>query len=140
VGKLLETRIFLDFLKTKGKPKLVTVNYDDNVGKAIRLMIENKYSQLPVIKKEKVVGVVSYESVANTIFNFLGSKMKPPSKFRVEDLMEKAPMVSSEDDMLNLLDILANRSFVLIRNGERVTDIITSYDALQYFREFDSST
>jgi predicted transcriptional regulator len=66
--------------------------------------------------------------------------MKPPSKFRVEDLMEKAPMVSSEDDMLNLLDILANRSFVLIRNGERVTDIITSYDALQYFRECDSST
>ena len=139
MGKLLETRTFLDFLKTKGKPKLVTVNYDDIVGKAIRLMMENKYSQLPVIKKEKVVGIVSYESVANTIFNFLGSKMKPPSKFRVEDLMEKAPMVSSEDDILDLLDIVANRSFVLIRNGERVTDIITSYDALQYFRECDSS-
>jgi predicted transcriptional regulator len=140
VGKLLETRIFLDFLKTKGKTKLVTVNYDDNVGKAIRLMMENKYSQLPVIKKEKVVGVVSYESVANTIFNFLGSKMKPPSKFRVEDLMEKAPMFSSEDDLLKLFDALANRSFVLVRNGERVPDIITSYDALQYFRECDPST
>ena len=135
MGKLLETRTFLDFLKAKGKPKLVTVNYDDSVGKAIRLMMENKYSQLPVIKKDKVVGVVSYESVANTLFNFLGSKMKPPSKFRVEDLMEKASIFNSEDDLLNLLDTLANRSFVLVRNGERVTDIITSYDALQYFRE-----
>ena len=133
--KLLETRTFLDLLKAKGKPKLLTINYDDSVGKAIRLMMENQYSQLPVIKKEKVVGVVSYESVANTLFSFLGSKMKPPSKFRVEDLMEKAPMFSSEDDLLNLLDTLANRSFVLVRNGERVTDIITSYDALQYFRE-----
>ena len=47
------------------------VNYDDSVGNAIRLMTENKYSQLPVIEKEKVVGVVSYQSVANTIFNFL---------------------------------------------------------------------
>ena len=121
MGKLLETRTFLDFLKAKRKPKLVTVNYDDSVGKAIRLMMENKYSQLPVIKKEKVVGVVSYESVANTIFNFLGSKVKPPSKFRVEDLMEKAPMFSSEDNLLNLIDTLANRSFVLVRNGERVT-------------------
>jgi predicted transcriptional regulator len=140
VGKLLETRTFLDFLKSKGKPKLVTVKYDDSIEKAIRLMLENKYSQLPVIKKEKVVGVVSYESVANTLFNFLGGKMKPPSKFRVEDLMEKAPMFSSEDDLLNLLDTLANRSFVLIRNGERVTDIITSCDALQYFRECDPSS
>ena len=66
MGKLLETKTFLDFLKAKGKPKLVTANYDDSVGKAIRLMMENKYSQLPVIKKEKVVGVVSYESVANS--------------------------------------------------------------------------
>ena len=123
MGKLLETRIFLDFLKAKGKPKLVTVNYDDSVEKAIRLMVENKYSQLPIIKKGKVVGVVSYESVANTLFNFLGSKMKPPSKFRVEDLMEKAPMFSSEDDLLNLLDALADRSFVLVRSGNRVTDI-----------------
>ena len=133
--EMLTTRAFLDFLKAKGKPKLVTVNYDDSVGKAIRLMVENKYSQLPVIKKDKVVGVVSYESVANSLFNFLGSKMKPPSKLRVDDLMEKAAMFSSEDDLLNLLDTLAHRSFVLVRNGERVTDIITSYDALQYFRE-----
>jgi len=140
MGKLLETKTFLDFLKTKGKPKLVTVNYDDSIGKAIRLMLENKYSQLPVIKKERVVGAVSYESVANTLFNFLGSKMKPPSKFRVEDLMEKAPMFSSEDDLLNLLDALTNRSFILVRNGERVTDIITICDALQYFRECVQST
>jgi len=33
--------------------------------------MENKHSQLHVIRKEKVVGVVPYESVANTIFNFL---------------------------------------------------------------------
>jgi hypothetical protein len=134
MGKLLETRIFLDFLKAKGKPKLVTINYDDSADKAIRLMVENKYSQLPVIKKEKVVGVVSFESVATTLFNFLRSKLKPPSKFRIEDLMEKAPIFNSEDDLLNLLDTLANKSFVLVKSGNTVTDIITSYDALQYFR------
>ena len=67
MGKILVTRAFLDFLKAKGKPKLMTVNYDKSVGKAIRLMVENKYSQLPVIKKDKVVGVVSYESVANSL-------------------------------------------------------------------------
>jgi predicted transcriptional regulator len=53
VGKLLETRTFLDFLKATGKPKLITVNYDNSVGKAVRLMMENKYSQLPVIRKIK---------------------------------------------------------------------------------------
>lgn len=135
MGKLLETRTFLGFLNEKEKPKLVTVNYNDSIEKAIKLMMENKYSQLPVIKKDKVVGVVSYESVTNILFNFLGNKMKSPSKFRVEDLMEKAPIFNSEDDLFALLETLATRSFVLVRNGERVTDIITSYDALQYFRE-----
>ena len=130
MGKLLETRSFLDFLETKGKSKLVTVNYNDDVEKAIRLMIENKYSQLPVIKKDKVIGIVSYESVANTLFNLLSNKKKPPSKFKLEDLMEKASIFDLEDDILSLLDTLANKSFVLVKSGNRVTDIITSYDAL----------
>lgn len=136
MGKLLETRTLLDFFKTKEKPKLKTVNYDETVEKAIMLMIENKYSQLPVIKKEKVVGVISYESIANSLFNFLSSKRTLPSEFRVDDLMEKSPIYSNKDDMLGLLDTLANRAFALIRNENKVTDIITSYDALQYFRTY----
>lgn len=136
MGKLLESKTFLDYLKLQGKHKLVTVDCDDSVKKAIKLMMENKYSQLPVIKKEKVVGVISYESVTNTLFNFLDNKKKDnPSAFRVEDLMEEAPFFKSEDGMLDLLDRLAKLSFVLVRNGEKVTDIITSYDALKYFRE-----
>ena len=54
VGKLLEIRTFLDLIK-EGKAKLVTANYDDTVEKAIRLMQEKEYSQLPVLKEEKLV-------------------------------------------------------------------------------------
>ena len=135
LGKLLEIRTFLDLLKEKGKAKLATVNHNDSVENAIRLMLKKEYSQLPVMKKDKMVGVISYESVAKTVFSFAEAKSKQPSKVRVKDCMEKiSKTFSNEDDLLSLLNTLADKSYVLFRKRSKVTDIITSYDALQFFR------
>jgi hypothetical protein len=134
LGKLLEIKTFLDLLK-EGKAKLATVNHNDSIEKAIRLMLDNEYSQLPVVKKDRVIGVISYESVARSLFTLLENKQIRHSEFRVEDLMEKVRHIFSlDEDLLVLLDKLADKSYVLVRDDSKVTDIITSYDALRFFR------
>ena len=141
MGKLLEIRTFLDFLKKEGKAKLVTIKHDEIIEKAFRVMMENKYSQLPVIKKDRIIGVVSYESVGNTIFSLIENKRTAGSKFKTEDFMERISGVfDREDDLLSLLDVLAEKSYVLIKNGSRIMDIITGYDALKFFRTREEDT
>lgn len=130
----METKNFLDLLKEQGKAKLVTVNNDDSIEKAVKLMLDNEYSQLPIVKKGRVIGVISYESISNILFRHLENKPNPHSKFRAEDLMEKVPHIfTTEEDFLDLLETLANKSYVLVKNG-KVLSIITSYDALRFFR------
>jgi predicted transcriptional regulator len=135
LGKHLEIRAFLDLLEERGKTKLVTVNPNESVENAIRWMLKEDYSQLPVMKRDKVVGVISYESLAKTVLNYTESKSKP--KFRAKDFMEKVSKIFSvEDDVINLLSALADKSYVLISKRSKVTDIITRYDAVWFFRTY----
>jgi predicted transcriptional regulator len=135
MGKHMEIGTFLGLLEEKGKATLATVSYNEIVENAIGLMLKEEYSQLPVMKGDKVVGVISYESLAKTVFNFAASKSKPPSKFRVKAFMERISKIfSAEDDVMDLMSALAEKSYVLICRRRRVTDIITSYDALWFFR------
>ena len=133
--KHLEIRTFLGLLEEKRKAKLVTVDHSESVENAVRLMLKEDYSQLPVVRGDKAVGVISYESLAKTVFSFTESKSKPPAKVRAKDCMEKISKIFSvEDDLINLLSALADKSYVLIRKRNKVTDIITSYDALWFFK------
>lgn len=50
LAKLLEVSDFLALLKEKGKPRLVTVDYEAKLQDAIKIMIEREFSQLPVEK------------------------------------------------------------------------------------------
>ena len=70
----MEIGTILDLLEERGKAKLVTVNHNEIVENAIGIMLKKDYSQLPVIKGDKAVGVISYESLAKTVFNFTESK------------------------------------------------------------------
>ena len=116
----------LDLLEEKGKATLVTVNHNEIVENAIGL-----------IKGDKAVGVTSYESLAKIVFNFTESKSKPPTKFRAKAFMEKISKIFSvEDDVMDLMSALAEKSYVLICKRSKVTDIITSYDALWFFRTY----
>ena len=138
--KHLEIRTFLGLLMEKGKAKLTAVNHNESVENAIRLMLKEDYSQLPVMKEEKAVGVISYESLAKTVFSFTESNSKPPAKVRAKDCMEKILKIFSlEDDLISLLSELADKSYVLIRKRNKITDIITSYDVLWFFRTYGES-
>ena len=136
MGKLLEIKSLLELVGER-KPELVTIDCNDSVDKAIGLMLKNEFSQLPVMKGDKMIGVISYESLAKAVLSYTETKSKVPSKLRVRDFMEKGSnLFSSEDDVVSLLDTLADKSFVFITKRNKVTDIITSYDALNFFKIF----
>jgi predicted transcriptional regulator len=140
MGKHLEIGTILDLLKERGKAKLETVNHNEIVENAIGLMLKKDYSQLPVMKGDKAVGVISYESLAKTVFNFTESKSKPPTKFRAKSFMERISKIFSvEDDVMDLMSMLAEKSYVLICKRSKVTDIITCYDALCFLRTYGES-
>ena len=133
--KLLEIGIFLDLLNKKlEKAKLVTTNPNDSIRTTIDKMLKNEYSQLPVKKRGKLVGVFSFESLAKSVFCL--TKTMSKTSFKVKDCMEKTTKTyGNKDDLLSLLDTLGTKSYILIGEGKKVTNIITSYDALRFFSE-----
>jgi CBS domain-containing protein len=136
MAELLRIDEFLKLLKAKGKPDLVTLNFGDKIDHAIKLMIGNAFSQLPVKKDGEIVGIISYGSIVRALL-FLEKKNERPIdllRVKVEDLMEKPCWRNYDSDLFDLLDKLAIKSFIQTKTEDGTDEIITSYDAIDYFR------
>jgi CBS domain-containing protein len=122
-------------LKGKGYP--VCVQKDDPVSKALSLMIEHDYSQLPVVTTQDndldfPEGIITYEGILRGIRNF-NTKIEA---LRVRDVMMSAPIYNVEDDLFDILDRLKETNAVLVMHGDlnALVGIVTSYDTAEYFR------
>jgi CBS domain-containing protein len=120
----------------EGKGMPVCVEKDDPVSKALELMIDHDFSQLPVIHRQDNFdipeGMITNESILRGIKNFkAGIK-----DLKVRDVMITAPIYSLEDDLFDILDRLKNTNAVLITDaiGPDLVGIVTSYDTTEYFR------
>lgn len=120
----------------EGKGMPLYVQKDDVVTKALAIMIEHDYSQLPVVLEEQGMeipeGMITYEGIIRGIRNFqLGIE-----SLRVRDVMTSVPTYSVEDDLFDILDELKETNAVLITGyfGPELVGIVTSYDATEYFR------
>lgn len=128
----------------KGKGTPIFVSKDDTVSKALSLMIENEFSQLPVVIKQVETGLpdvdfpegmITYEGILRGIRNFKARI----EDLKVRDVMVTAPIYSVEDDLFDILDRLKDTNAVLITEniglGPDLVGIVTSYDTAEYFRE-----
>ena len=119
----------------QGTSKPITITKDETITKALSIMVQNDFSQLPVVSKgvnwEKVEGMITYESVIHAIRNF-GSSIE---KLQVRHAIVAAPLYNEEDDLFDILDRLkaTNVVFVLGRDNA-LSGIVTSYDTAEYFR------
>lgn len=120
----------------EGKGMPVCVAKDDPVSKALALMIEHDYSQLPVIRKDHDIefpeGMITYEGILRGVRNF---KAKIED-LKVRDVMVSAPIYNIEDDLFDILDRLKETNAVLIihTHAPDLVGIVTSYDTAEYFR------
>ncbi len=121
----------------EGKEKPVCITRDEPVTKALTLMINDDYSQLPVTKKDGDIdtpeGMVTYESILRGIRNF-GAKLEV---LKVKDVMIPAPVFHQDDDLFDILNKLRETNAVLVTGpeGRELVGIVTSYDCTQYFRD-----
>lgn len=119
-----------NLIEGRGEP--TTVRPGDSAQKALALMIEHDFSQLPVIDEAKrPLGMVTHGSILQALSNF-GVKLED---LRVSNAIVKAQTYRPEDDLFDLLDRLKETNAVLIVDGEdKLIGIVTSYDSTEYFR------
>jgi CBS domain-containing protein len=109
---------------------LVTVNQNDDVARAVTLMLQHDFSQLPVMQGDREVkGVVTWKSI--------GSRKALESKCeRVGDCQEDARIVDSNRTLFDSIPIIVEHGYVLVRQRDRrITGIVTSSDLSLQFQK-----
>ena len=103
--------------------KVISVNPDDNIKSAISKMKKFQISQMPVIKENSSVGLIS-ESI---VLEHLTEKK---AKF-VKDIMEESPpIVSKETSSQAVSNLLRHCPMILVSKEGNLTGLITKADLL----------
>jgi CBS domain-containing protein len=109
--------------------KLIVVNQNDSLTKAITLMLQHDFSQLPVMQGEREVkGVVTWKSIGSK--QALGCEPN-----LVGECREDARIVDSNRTLFDAISTIVEYGYVLVRDqrDRRITGIVTASDlSLQF--------
>lgn len=116
----------------EGHQEPVTVFPDTPAQRALELMVEYDFSQLPVVDaKNKPLGIVTGDSILRALNNF----GIPLTDLQVSHAIVKVDQYSPDEDLFDLLDDLKNTYAVLVVHSDgTLKSIVTSYDTTEYFR------
>lgn len=120
----------INLIEGRGLP--VAALSSDSVQDALAIMIEQDFSQLPVINDYRIVqGLITSESIVRALNNFDVTT----KSLRVSDALVRSPYYRAEDDLFDLLKGLRDHYAVVIVDSEdRLIGIVTSYDTTEFFR------
>jgi len=108
---------------------LESVTPDATVAQALQVMLENHYSQLPVVEDGHVRGVFSLWSIARHLESSPKVQMHG---LAVEDVMESLPTVTVDHSLHDLLSLLDRHEAVLVGSPRVLQAIATPSDVLRY--------
>jgi predicted transcriptional regulator len=121
---------------------VATVTAAETVHAAVRLMIENDFSQLPVVDAEKgtVVGAISAESIVRSLYHLSSPEagtgaLSNGMGLNVAQCIDEASVHSSDSEMLTLGKTLADSPYTLVGEDGTLSDILTHADIVRLFRE-----
>ncbi len=117
------------------RPQPITISPNATLREAVALMIENDFSQLPIVEDGKPYGspasFVTSTSIARAV-RYFGT---PLVDLRVRDATVPARTVSADEDLFSKMDDLLEAYAVLVLNPDSsIAGIVTNYDTTQYFR------
>ncbi len=115
---------------------LVTISPNASLQEAVALMIENDFSQLPILENGKPYGssgsFVTGASVARAMRRF-GTSI---NDLQVRDATVPARTVAADEDLFSKMDDLLDAYAVLVLKPDgTIAGIVTNYDTTQYFRK-----
>jgi cystathionine beta-synthase len=120
-----------DLLRTRGPRELVTVSPSATAAAAIELMQSRGISQLPVLEDGRPVGSMQEVTLARILHDH-----QDPERVHVAEIMAR-PLPTLDihthlDEAYRLL--MAGHTGVLATNEDRVVDIVTRIDLIQYWQ------
>jgi predicted transcriptional regulator len=110
--------------------KVVGLQKNDPISKAVQTMAKHGYSQLPVFENEHAVGIISEKTIVGKVS--AGKDLSEVSKLSVGDVMEEAfPQVGEDAPLPLISNLLQVYPAVLISTKGKVVGIITKADLLK---------
>src|SRR5262245_46575332 len=122
-----------NFMENLNEP--VTVQLSDKFSDALEKMLENDFSQLPVVDDQnKPIGFVTYQSITKTLIY----RQTPLDELQVLDVYEeidKAQIFRGDETFSKMLDRLRDISAILtVDTQAKLIGIVTASDATEYLR------
>jgi predicted transcriptional regulator len=110
--------------------KVIGIQKNDPVSKAVQMMAEYGYSQLPVFDGEHAVGSISEKTIIGKVS--AGKDLNQVSKLSVGEVMEEAfPQVGEDAPLPLISSLLQVYPAVLISAKGKVVGIVTKADLLK---------
>jgi len=109
--------------------EMVVAHFEETVAKAIKTMKDHGISQLPVIRDEKVSGIVTESDLLGKVVEGhanLGSSI-------AEVMYRRCDTVRLEDPVKRLLEMFANDEVgIVVDNDQRLVGIVTKMDLVDH--------
>jgi predicted transcriptional regulator len=104
------------------------------VSEALKLMQQNRYSQLPVVAGDAVLGVFSYRSFSSRAIAKQRSARDPLGDLPVEEFLEEFEYVHPAEDWNRVLKYLDQDNAFFVGHRDGIEGMVTTIDMLEYFR------
>jgi cystathionine beta-synthase len=132
-NRMLETEIKIlrdisDAKKLNGNEEIVFVHPDTPVKEILKVMQDNGYSNIPVLKDRESVGCIRENRLMARVLK--NPELLNATADKVWD--ESFPIVDAKVDVSDVREFLKNNPAILVSDFGRITDIITRYDLLEY--------
>ncbi|MGE5795719.1 MAG: pyridoxal-phosphate dependent enzyme [Ignavibacteria bacterium] len=132
-NRMLETEIKIlrdisDAKKMKGNEDIVFVHPGTSVKEVLKIIQDNGYSNIPVMKDRKPLGCIR----ENRLMSKLLRKPELLNSTAENVLDECFPILDAKTDISEVKEFLKDNPAILVSDFGRITDIITRYDLIEY--------
>ncbi len=126
-----------ELLQEKDRAELQTIEKTRSVQDALDIMLDNDYTQLPVVNADGTLfGVISEHSIVATYsMTCAGQSKVDLLSLAVEHCVEKPLCVAPKDTIPEALTRLQTKTVLVVIEAERPVGILTYYDFTAFFRE-----
>jgi CBS domain-containing protein len=119
------------------KPDLIYVRQDETIRDALECMIENDFTQLPVVDKDgDLVGIISEQRIIRMYYHLIEGVSLLDLK--VDHCIAPAVTLPPDRDLFEALNRLKGNDVfaIVITKNNKPVGILTDYDMTQFFRDF----
>ena len=111
------------------KKKIVTVSPEDTIHLTIKKMRKYEISQMPVMEKERCVGLVTETTIINKMADVKDAKEL--NQLQVKEVMQECPPIISKNAHSGVIsDLLRAYQVILVSDKGKLVGLVTKADML----------